>query len=530
MFETERDESKVRHELNMYQSTAAQYFDPTYQAHAMHRHAYSSYYSPGDQYFSSIPNLPRSENSPPLSVTSQTPSTSSPATSAHTSSPVVLGHRALPTPPHLSPDTSPAMPATSRSRSEHPGHFGYPGQGINSATLPASGHEFMANSVAASLYPTNHHHHHPGIYGLGPRDGLPNLPSSVQQQGLDVQRTPVRQDYHWMKKEPSSAVSSSSRSRGGEGRTRTRDKYRVVYSEHQRLELEKEYNFNRYITIKRKTELAETLSLSERQIKIWFQNRRAKDRKNTNKKKASPSSKEMPCGGQMTSGAAPPNQHSILGTRLAQGSALPQAPGNTIDPPSGYLIPETSTRMLPSEEFQSQMGLMDGQQNTAPHEHMSPEALQLVHLHQHQQQHQQFSGQHQSPNGYPIPPPEYSSPSFMHGQPPFLPPGSIFHPDDFRFNQMNNFSYFDAIHNHHQAAQMYQQQQMHLHHPHQQQLHHQQHQQHHQQQTEIASVGGIHALSLSEDSLNSAMIPTSVTSLEHPKTEMSPTVKAENSP
>ncbi|KAA0192041.1 cadual [Hyalella azteca] len=159
------------------------------------------------------------------------------------------------------------------------------------------------------------------------------------------------------------------------GRTRTRDKYRVVYSEHQRLELEKEYNFNRYITIKRKTELAETLSLSERQIKIWFQNRRAKDRKNTNKKKASPSSKEMPCGGQMTSGAAPPNQHSILGTRLAQGSALPQAPGNTIDPPSGYLIPETSTRMLPSEEFQSQMGLMDGQQNTAPHEHMSPEAL-----------------------------------------------------------------------------------------------------------------------------------------------------------
>jgi homeobox protein CDX len=34
-------------------------------------------------------------------------------------------------------------------------------------------------------------------------------------------------------------------------RTRTRDKYRVVYSNYQRVELEKEYNFNKYITIRR---------------------------------------------------------------------------------------------------------------------------------------------------------------------------------------------------------------------------------------------------------------------------------------
>ncbi|CAJ1058554.1 homeobox protein CDX-1a [Xyrichtys novacula] len=68
------------------------------------------------------------------------------------------------------------------------------------------------------------------------------------------------------------------------GKTRTKDKYRVVYSDQQRLELEKEFQHNRYITMRRKSELSVTLNLSERQVKIWFQNRRAKERKITRKK------------------------------------------------------------------------------------------------------------------------------------------------------------------------------------------------------------------------------------------------------
>uniref|UniRef100_A0A3P9IM33 Caudal type homeobox 1a n=1 Tax=Oryzias latipes TaxID=8090 RepID=A0A3P9IM33_ORYLA len=68
------------------------------------------------------------------------------------------------------------------------------------------------------------------------------------------------------------------------GKTRTKDKYRVVYTDHQRLELEKEFQYNRYITMRRKSELSLALSLSERQVKIWFQNRRAKERKMTRKK------------------------------------------------------------------------------------------------------------------------------------------------------------------------------------------------------------------------------------------------------
>uniref|UniRef100_A0A3Q1G9F0 Caudal type homeobox 1a n=1 Tax=Acanthochromis polyacanthus TaxID=80966 RepID=A0A3Q1G9F0_9TELE len=68
------------------------------------------------------------------------------------------------------------------------------------------------------------------------------------------------------------------------GKTRTKDKYRVVYTDHQRMELEKEFQYNRYITMRRKSELSVALSLSERQVKIWFQNRRAKERKITKKR------------------------------------------------------------------------------------------------------------------------------------------------------------------------------------------------------------------------------------------------------
>lgn len=50
------------------------------------------------------------------------------------------------------------------------------------------------------------------------------------------------------------------------GKTRTKDKYRVVYTDQQRLELEKEFHYSRYITIRRKTELADSLGLSERQV------------------------------------------------------------------------------------------------------------------------------------------------------------------------------------------------------------------------------------------------------------------------
>uniref|UniRef100_A0A452H3U7 Homeobox domain-containing protein n=1 Tax=Gopherus agassizii TaxID=38772 RepID=A0A452H3U7_9SAUR len=153
------------------------------------------------------------------------------------------------------------------------------GQGGPATAAASAVHGLNGGSPAAALAYSpadyHHHHHHPGP--------APHAASGVMQQlnlGAPAaeQLSPGGQRRNlceWMRKPTQPALGV---------KTRTKDKYRVVYTDHQRLELEKEFHYSRYITIRRKAELAATLGLSERQVKIWFQNRRAKERK-INKKK-----------------------------------------------------------------------------------------------------------------------------------------------------------------------------------------------------------------------------------------------------
>ncbi|XP_058867684.1 homeobox protein Hox-D3-like [Acipenser ruthenus] len=167
-----------------------------------------------------------------------------------------------------------------------------------------------------------------------PADKLPSTGTSAAGQGRrnSTGNNVPKQIFPWMKDtRHKSKQQKNDFSDSGETSAETSPpspaskRARTAYTNSQLVELEKEFHFNRYLCRPRRVEMAKLLTLTERQIKIWFQNRRMKYKKDHKLK-----------GGVSSSPGGSPSQSPLIGSYFQPGDVGYEAPlPNTYPKPHG---------------------------------------------------------------------------------------------------------------------------------------------------------------------------------------------------